>query len=88
MPEHLKVLRSIVIRRVFVLSFAAAFARADEPCGVADVNKFKCLYNAWVALVWRRGDKQVLDAQEVAAWREVRRAWKELEKTVDRGYGI
>jgi len=74
---------------MFLFGRAVVMAASTPTCG-EDINKFACLYRAWVDLVWKNnaGSPNVLDATEVATWQSVRHAWRELEKVVNRRYGI
>lgn len=71
-----------------VITGRAGHAAATSTCP-DDVNRFACLYRAWVDLVWKNnGNPNMLDAVEVATWQSVRHAWRELEKQMNRMYGI
>ncbi len=48
-------------------------------------NRFARAYNEWVCL--RNVNRtEVLNAPEVLKWREVKSAWRALEKNVDKEY--
>lgn len=74
----------------FVLGGTTRASSATPPVCPEDINQFACLYKAWVDLVWENGtgDVNVVNATEIATWQSVRHAWKKLEKTMNRIYGI
>ena len=69
-------------RKFFVLlasPFVATAAVPPEPETVEAANAFKDAWNRWVLFRRQMG---IVDAKEILAWKEVRRLWKKLDKTI------
>jgi hypothetical protein len=59
-----------------------------------NINRFQCLFNGWVEMV-RLDDPNMLDAKHpnyheetVATWVSVKHEWRQMEKQINRMYGI
>jgi hypothetical protein len=77
-----------------VFGIRNASSGASTPTCEDTINKFQCLFNAWVEQV-KENNPNILDAKhptaiqdEIATWQVVRHEWRGFEKQINKMYGI
>lgn len=69
-----------------VVKLTLLFALGASPAvAPPDPNHFASTYNAWVELR-RQHIEGALDAHELHAWEEVKKAWPEFRRMIDAQY--
>jgi len=75
--------RNFVSRTLFLSTGLAVTYETEAATLKVDpqqqANEFSQAYNIWATM---RRDEGTLNVQEIRAWREVKRTWKELEKMI------
>jgi hypothetical protein len=58
----------------------------ESPCPTGPTG-FPCLWNSWVAMC-KTHDDNTYDLHEIELWKKVKSRFHEVEKSVDKGYGL